>query len=185
MQLLNVREAIGFHPGSNSSEVVINHIYFNRTALEFFNYTLYSNDTLSNYSNCWLTFGLFQPSMLPNGTFINATSCYSPVRHVRARGSIGVLFACLFGASILLTLVNLQKHGRLVLPDEKRFRVIGRRMRWYWMLFVAACGMFSGFTSIDVDRDYLQSIALILQSFFHALMMPGVLAAVWEAVRHW
>lgn len=53
------------------------------------------------------------------------------------------------------------------------------------MLFVAACGMISGITGIDVDRDYLQSIAIILQSFFSYLMIPGILAAVWEAVRHW
>lgn len=53
------------------------------------------------------------------------------------------------------------------------------------MLFVAACGVISGLTGIDVDRDYLQKLAIILQSFFNALMMPGILATVWEAVRHW
>lgn len=185
MPLFNVRELTSFPPGSNSTDTVINKVHFNRTALDLFNYTLYSNNTLSNQSNCWLTFDLFHPFMLYNGTFINATSCYSPIHSIRARGSIGILFACLFGASILLTLFNLRKHGRLFLPSEKRFRAVGRRWQWYWMLFVAACGMISGFTGIDVDRDYLQSTAIILQSFFGTLMMPGILATVWEAVRHW
>jgi hypothetical protein len=185
MPLFNIRELISFPPGSNSTDTVINQIHFNRTALDLFNYTLYSNHTLSNQSNCWLTFDLFQPSMLFNGTFINATSCYTPIHDIRTRGGLGILFGCLFGLSILFTLVNLRKHGRLFLPNEKRFRAVGRRWQWYWMLFVAACGLISGFTGIDVDRDYLQSMSIILQSFFNALMMPGILATVWEAVRHW
>lgn len=185
MSSVNIRDLISFPPGSNSTDTVINRIHFNRTVLELFNYSLYRNYTLSNNSNCWLAFDLFQPSMLSNGTFINATSCYSPVRSIQARGSIGILSACLFGASILFTLINLRKHGRLFLPDQKRFRAVGRRWQWYWMLFVAACGIIGGFTGIDVDRDYLQKLAIILQSFFNALMMPGILAAVWEAVRHW
>jgi hypothetical protein len=40
-------------------------------------------------------------------------------------------------------------------------------------------------SAIDVDRDYLQSIALIIQNFFFYLMIPGILATVWEGVRHW
>lgn len=185
MSSVNIRELVSFPPGSNSTDTIINQIHFNRTALEFFNYTLFDNYTLSNHSNCWLVFGLFQPSMLSNGTFINATSCYSPVRSLRARGSIGIFSACFFGASILFTLINLRKHGRLFLPDQKRFRAVGRRWQWYWMLFVAACGIISGFSGIDVDRDYLQKLAIILQSFFNILMVPGILATVWEAVRHW
>lgn len=185
MPLFNIRELVSFPSGSNSTDTVINQIHFNRTALDLFNYTLYSNNTLSNQSNCWLTFDLFQPSMLSNGTFINATSCYTPIHDIRTRGGLGILFGCLFGLSILFSLINLRKHGRLFLPNEKRFRAVGRRWQWYWMLFVAACGLISGFTGIDVDRDYLQSMAIILQSFFNALMMPGILATVWEAVRHW
>ena len=185
MTWFSIRELVSLPPGSNSTDTVVNQIHFNRTALDLFNYSLYSNDTLSNNSNCWLAFGEFQPSMLSNGTFLNATSCYSPVGHIQVRGSIGILFACLFAASILFTLVNLRKHGRLFLPNEKRFRAVERKMQWYWMLFVAACGMISGFAGIDVDRNYLPSFAIILQSFFDTLMMPGILAAVWEAVRHW
>jgi hypothetical protein len=36
-----------------------------------------------------------------------------------------------------------------------------------------------------VDRDYLQQIAIVLQSFFFYLMIPGTLAMVWEGTRHW
>ena len=182
---VNIREIVSFPSGSNSTDTIINQIHFNRTALEFFNYTLFSNYTLSNHSDCWLVFDSFQPSILSNGTFINATSCFDPVRSIRTRGIIGIITACLFGASIVFTLINLRKHGRLFLPDQKRFRAVGRRWQWYWMLFVAACGIISGFSAIDVDRDYLQKLAIILQSFFNTLMMPGILAAVWETVRHW
>ena len=185
MPLFDVRELVQYPAGQNSTDVLINGVHFNLTALNFFNYTLYSNGTLSNNSNCYLTFFAFKPTMLLNGTFINGTSCYDPYYEIRERGSLGITFACLFAATIMFTLINLRKHGRLFLPSEKRFRAIGRRWTWYWMLFVAACGIISGITSVDVDRDYLQSIAIVLQSFFYYLMMPGLLAVVWEAVRHW
>jgi|SRR5436190_3933248 len=170
---------------NNATDTVINGIHFNRTALDFFNYTLYSNGTLSNGTNCWLTFDIYRPHMLSNGTFLNATSCYSPIKGIGQRGSVGIAFASLFAASILFTLINLRKHGKRFLPAQKRWRVVGRRWQWYWMIFVATCGAISCFTSIDVDRNYLQSIAIILQSFFYHLMFPATLAAVWEGVRHW
>ncbi|KAI9881193.1 MAG: hypothetical protein M1830_007171 [Pleopsidium flavum] len=185
MPLFNIRELVQFPQGENSTDVLINHVHFNRTALNFFNYTLYDNGTLSNGSSCYLTFDAYQPSMLWNGTFINGTSCYDPYYGIKKRGSLGVAFACLFAASIMFTLVNLRKHGRLFLPSEKRFRAVGRRWQWYWLTFVATCGIISGVTSVDVDRNYLQNLAIVLNTFFYYLMMPGLLAAVWEAVRHW
>ncbi|KAI9816604.1 MAG: hypothetical protein M1827_001737 [Pycnora praestabilis] len=182
MPVFDVRDPLQFPQGENSTDVFINGIHFNRTALYIFNYTLYDNGTLSNTSHCYLIFNQYQPSMLMNGTFINGTSCYNPYYEIKARGSLGLVFACLFAASIMFTLINLRKHGRLFLPSEKRFRAVGRRWQWYWLLFVAACGIISGITSIDVDRDYLQSMAIILQSFFYYLMEPGILAAVWEGL---
>ncbi len=186
MPLFNIRELVAFPVGANSTDTIINNIHFNSTALQLYNYTWYSsNRTLSNGSNCWLAFDAYKPTMLVNGTFINGTSCYEPYYGVSHRGGIGILFGCLFGTSIIFTLINLRKHGRLFLPNEKRFRAIGRRWQWYWMLFVAACGLISGFTGIDVDRDYVLSLPIVLQSFFNYLMIPGILAVVWEAVRHW
>ncbi|KAK2763759.1 hypothetical protein FQN54_009376 [Arachnomyces sp. PD_36] len=185
MPLFQARELLQFPNGDNSSDVLINNIHFNRTALNFFNYTLYDNGTLSNNSNCWLTFDMYQPKMLSNGTFLNGTSCYTPINGVASRGSAGIAFASMFAISIMFTLINLRKHGRTFLPTEKRWRAVGRRWQWYWMLFVAACGTVSCFMSIDVDRDYLQSTAIILQSFFYYLMLPGLLAGIWEGVRHW
>ncbi|KZF21785.1 hypothetical protein L228DRAFT_283915 [Xylona heveae TC161] len=182
---IDIRELLQFPSGDNSSDVLINNVHFNKTALNHYNYTLYSNGTLSNSSKCYLVFDQFQPVMLSNGTFINGTSCYLPYYHIQDRGTLGIVFACLFAVSIMFTMINLRKHGRLFLPKEKRFRAIGRRWQWYWMLFVAACGIISGLTSVDVDRDYLQSLALILTNFFYYLMLPGILAAVWEATRHW
>ena len=185
MPLYNIRELVDFSPGDNATDVIINNVHFNRTALDFFNYTFYDNGTLSNASRCWLAFESFKPMMLMNGTFINGTSCYEPYHSIRVRGSLGILFACFFGISIMFTLMNLRKHGKRLLPKEKRFRAVGRRWQWYWMLFVAACGIISSTTAVDVDRDYLQSIAIVLESFFHCLMVPGILATVWEAARHW
>jgi hypothetical protein len=91
----------------------------------------------------------------------------------------------LFFISLVFTLVNLRKHGRLFLPSEKRFTAIGRRWQWYWMIIVGAFGAVSGLTGLDVDRSYLQSLSLVVQNFFFFLIIPSILAAVWESVRHW
>ncbi|KAI9676847.1 MAG: hypothetical protein M1817_006686 [Caeruleum heppii] len=186
MVLLDVRELLPLPDnGANSSDTVINGVHFNRTALDLFNYTFYSNNTLSNWSNCFLVFDQFKPLLLSNGTFINGTSCSYPVNGIKARGSLGLVVACLFMTSVMFTLIHLRKHGRLFLPSEKRFRAVGRRWQWYWLLFVAACGGISGFVSVDIDRGYVLSLPIILQNFFYYLMIPGILAAVWESVRHW
>lgn len=169
----------------NLSDVVINGVRFNSSALHHFNYTLYSNGTLSNVSHCWLVFDEFQPRMDTNGTFTNSTSCYSPIVDLHVPGKLGTGFSALFAASIILTLLNLSKHGHTYLPKEKRWKAMSRRWQWYWLLFVAFWGAMSGFMSIDVDRDYLQSLPLILQSLFYYLMLPPLMAAVWEGVRHW
>lgn len=122
---------------------------------------------------------------MSNGSWVNATTCYVPVFGIKERGKLGIAFSALFAVSIMFTLINLKKHGQQFLREDKRFRLIGRRWQWYWMLFVAACGLISTITSVDVDRDYLQDIAIVLQGFFFMLMLPGTMAMVWEAVRHW
>lgn len=185
MPLFQARELLQLPTGNNATDTLVNGVHFNRTALNYWNYTLYSNGTLSNGSSCWLTFDEYKPSLLLNGTFFNATSCYSPIEPMRGRGILGLVFGTVFGLSIIFTLKNLRKHGRLYLADEKRWTAVGRRWQWYWMLFIAACGIISAMTGVDVDRDFLQSTPIILQSFFYYLMLPGILAAVWESVRHW
>ncbi|KAF2086325.1 hypothetical protein K490DRAFT_44412 [Saccharata proteae CBS 121410] len=185
MPLLDLRELLQFPGGDNSTDTVLNGVHFNLTALERFNYTIYDNGTISNRSKCYLIFDHYQPSMLSNGSWINGTSCYLPYYGIRTRAKTGIAFAALFTITIMFTLVNLRKHGRLFLREDKRFRVIGRRWQWYWMCFVAACGIISTITGIDVDRDYLQNIPIVLQGFFYCLMLPGTLAMVWEATRHW
>lgn len=188
MQLLQVSQLLAARRLRESVTVGVNETTLNnlnQTTLSYFNYTSYNNGTLSNGSSCFLIFDQFVPTVFPNGTFVNGTSCYFPYYPIDKRGSLGLAFAVLFALSIMFTLVNLSKHGRLYLPQEKRFRAIGRRWQWYWMLFVAVCGVISGVSAIDVDRDYLQNLAIILQNFFFYLMMPGILACVWEGVRHW
>ena len=185
MTILEARELLQFPAGDNATDVLINTVHYNRTALEFFNYTLWSNNTLSNDSACYLVFEQYKPIMFANGTFVNSTSCYEPFYTIQGRGILGIIFSCLFAASIVFSAINLRKHGRLFLPSGKRFRAIGRRWQWYWLLFVGSCGIISGFMSIDVDRAYLQGLAIVLQNFFYFLMTPGILAAVWESVRHW
>ncbi|PSN62876.1 hypothetical protein BS50DRAFT_577760 [Corynespora cassiicola Philippines] len=186
MPLLNLRELVNFEPSpDNSSETVINGVRFNLTALNEYNYTLYSNNTISNNSRCYLIFDNFKPFMRDNGSWVNATTCYIPYYRIGGRGAASVALGTVFGLSIMFTLVNLRKHGRQFLREDKRFRIVGRRWQWYWMLFVAGCAMVSTLTGVDVDRYYIQQLPIILQSFFYTLMVPGALAMVWEGVRHW
>ena len=188
LSVLHPRAVEPFDTGANSSDVIINGMHYNRTILDTYNFTLYSNSTISNDSYCYLTLPQFSsnmPVILANGSITNGTSCYIPYYQIGLRGGIGIGFAVLFGISIMFSLVSLRKHGQLFLPQEKRFRAIGRRWSWYWALFVAACGMISSVSAIDVDRYYLQSSPLIIQTIFWYLMVPGLLACVWESVRHW
>lgn len=186
MPLLDPRDAIQFEEGSNSSSTTINDITFNLTTLRHFGYTLYSNKTISNSSSeCYLIFDEFKPSILDNGTWVNGTTCYIPYYGIQTRGILSIVFGSLFGITIVFTLINLRKHGKLYLREDKRFRVVGRRWQWYWMLFVSTCGLISALTGVDIDRNYLQDLAIILQSFFFMLMVPGALAMVWEGTRHW
>ena len=185
MPLLDLRELVLPADSDNATDRTINGVHFNNTALEQFGYQLYSNKTLSNNSKCYLIFDNFKPSMLNNGTWVNATTCYIPYFSIQTRGYLSIAFGALFGVSIMFTLMNLRKHGRLYLREDKRFRVVGRRWQWYWMLFVAACGMISTLTGVDIDRYYLQQIPIVLQGFFFVLMVPGALAMVWEGTRHW
>ena len=185
MPFITARELVQFPDGANSTDVLINGLHFNRTTLSHWNYTLWSNGTLSNESNCYLVFDKYKPVLLSNGTFVNATTCYAPINPIQTRAILGITSSCLFAASIMFTLVNLRKHGKRHLPPEKRFRAVGRRWQWYWLLALAGFGCASGFMSIDVNRSYLTSDSLIYQAFSYELMIPCMLAAVWEAVRHW
>jgi hypothetical protein len=186
MGLINIRELLAFPPGSNSSFTEIEPgIEFNETTLKHWNYTLYSNRTLSNGSNCYLLFEPYTPVLLSNGTFLNSTTCYSAIDPMGVRSKVGLAFVCLFAMSIMFTFINLRKHGRLFLPTEKRFRAVGRRWQWYWMLFVAACAIISGVADVDVDRYYLPELPIVLNVFFWFLMLPATMAIVWESVRHW
>ncbi|PWY79245.1 hypothetical protein BO70DRAFT_371889 [Aspergillus heteromorphus CBS 117.55] len=185
MSLLHVRAVVPFEPGANATDVLINEAHFNRTALDYYHYTLYSNGTLSNGSHCFLAFDAFHPQMYVNGTLIKGTSCYSPIRDLGKHASIGLAFALMFAITLFVTLMNLRKHGRQYLPLDRRWTIMGRRWKWIWMIFMAACGIISCIMSVDVDRDYIVSIPLILQSVFYTLLTPGMMAVVWEAVRHW
>ena len=186
MGLLDARNILAFPGGDNSSDTIIGNIHFNLTTLKHWNYTYYSNGTLSNTSECFLAFAPHTPALLlNNGTFINATKCWSPINPIGTRGGIAIGYGVAFGIALVLTLVNLNKHGKLHLPATKRFYPIGRRWQWYWASWVCATAFISLFTAIDVDRYYLPEIPIILTSFFWFLMQMGTMAVVWEAVRHW
>ncbi|KNG88431.1 hypothetical protein ANOM_004301 [Aspergillus nomiae NRRL 13137] len=186
MTLLYIRGLAPYQPGDNGTDVIINEVHFNRTALDTYNYRLYTNGTLSNGTNCFLAFQRFRPHMFDeNGTFINGTSCYAPINAIGQHASLGLAYALMFVITIFLSLRNLRKHSRSYLPHDRRWNIVSRRLKWCWLIFVAVCGAISCFMSIDVDRNYLQSAPLILQSVFYTLLTPGLMAAVWEAVRHW
>ncbi|CAG8951651.1 hypothetical protein HYFRA_00005451 [Hymenoscyphus fraxineus] len=185
MGLVNVRSVVPFPAGDNSSDTIFEGIHWNLTTLNHWNYTHYSNGTISNGSSCFLLFKPYTPFLLQNGTFLNNTSCYSPIKPLGTRSGIGIAFASIFFLSIMFTFVNLRKHGRLFLPTEKRFRAVGRRWQWYWMLVTAALATISGITGVDVDRYYLPQLPMVLTNFFWFLMLPCTMAIVWESVRHW
>jgi hypothetical protein len=186
MSLLDPRALIPFPEGSNATDTVISGVHFNLTTLLFWNYTLYDNNTISNGSWCQLTAPQYiAVDVWPNGTFVNGTSCYTPLKPIAARAAIGVGFAVAFGLSLVLLLVNLTRHGKLYLPVEKRFYPIGRRWQWYWGAFVCATALIGLFFGIDVDRFPIQEVPLVINVFMWFLMQMGTTALVWEAVRHW
>ena len=185
MGLINIREVLQLPAGDNATDTLINGIHFNKTALEYYNYTLYSNNTISNGSKCYLIFDDFKPIMWSNGSWVSETKCIVPYNDIATRGSMSVSFAASFAITLFLALMNLRRQGKRYLSEDKRFRIVGRRWQWYWMIFVSACGMISCITGVDVDRNYIQHLPIILQSFFFCLMLPGALAMVWEAIRHW
>ncbi|PHH64279.1 hypothetical protein CDD81_4763 [Ophiocordyceps australis] len=184
--VFDARDLIALPGGDNDTDTVFEGVHFNVTTLNHWNYTHYSNGTLSNGSNCWLTFAPYQPKLLlNNGTFVNATRCWSAIDPIGLRGYIGIGFAAAYGIALVLTLTALTKHGRLYLPKETRFYPIGRRWQWYWACFTCACALISLFTNIDVDRYYVQELPIIIHVFFWYLVCMGTLALVWESVRHW
>ncbi len=185
MSLANARVLLAFPAGDNSSDTLINGIHWNLTALQNWNYSYYSNQTFSNGSSCFLVFEPYTPFLLPNGTFHNSTTCYSPINPMKTRAKVGLFFACFFLLTIMFTSINLRKHGKLFLPTEKRFHAIGRRWQWYWMFVVAAFAVISSITDVDVDRYYLPELPIVLSNFFWFLMLPTTMCVVWESVRHW
>lgn len=186
MPLLDLRDILAFPSGDNSSDTIIGNVHFNLTTLDFWNYTLYSNGTLSNGSWCLLTFEPYTPSLVrENGSFANVTWCYSPVKPIGQRAGIGIGFAAVFGLVLVMTLMNLSKHGKTYVPAESRFRPIGRRWQWYWSACVCAMAIISLIINVDVDRYFLPELPLVLNVFFWFLMQMAIMAAVWEMVRHW
>lgn len=172
--------------GDNSTDLVLGDIHFNLTTLNYWNYTMYDNGTISNGSWCFLTFEPYIPKLVyPNGTFINGTWCYTPVNPIGIRAKVGIAFAVMFAVSLVFTLLNLARHGKLYLPATKRFYPIGRRWQWYWAIFTAVAAMIGLFTGVDVDRYYLSSLPIVLNNFFWFLLQMSTMCIVWEAVRHW
>ncbi|KAF4582790.1 hypothetical protein GQ602_005934 [Ophiocordyceps camponoti-floridani] len=186
LNLLRARDLVAFPSGDNDTDTVLTGNHFNLTTLQHWNYTLFSNQTLSNGTRCWLTMRPYQPDyLLNNGTFVNATKCWVAIDPIGTRGVVGIALASVYGIALVFTLAVLTKHGRLHLPKETRFYPIGRRWQWYWAAFVCCCALISLLANIDVDRYYIQELPIVLTGFFWFLICQGTLALTWEAVRHW
>ncbi|KAI0845922.1 hypothetical protein F5Y00DRAFT_245228 [Daldinia vernicosa] len=185
MFLLSTRD--GFPKGDNATDTIFHNIHFNASTLNYWNYTYYPiNGTLSNGSWCMLMNPPYTPKgILTNGTFINSTWCYLATDPIGDRARAGIGFAVAFALCLIFILVNLKKHGELHLPAEKRFYPIGRRWQWYWSIFVCATALVGLFTGIDVDRYHVVELPIVLNNFFWYLMQIGIIAVVWEGVRHW
>jgi hypothetical protein len=184
MGIFSALNPMAFSSRDNSSDIILTTENLNLITLTAWNYTYYSNRTLSNGSTCVLFFKPFMPVLLKNGTFLNSTSCYSPVEPMRARSKIGLAFACLFAASLVFTVINLRRSRKLIAP-ENDIHGTGRKCQWYWMLATCVLALISSITDVDVDRYYLPELPLVLTSIFWFLMVLTTLAAVWECVRHW
>ncbi|EFQ27386.1 hypothetical protein CGRA01v4_04461 [Colletotrichum graminicola] len=183
---LHARALLGFPPGANASDTVLAGVHFNRTVLSFWNYTLYTNGTLSNGSNCYVVESPYTPvGLLPNGSFVNSTWCYDPINPIGPRAGVGVGFGVVYGLALVLVLACLTKHGRSHLPVSKRFYPVGRRWQWYYAILVCVAAFISLFTNIDVDRFYVVGLPIVINSFFWYLLQQFTMALVWEAVRHW
>ncbi|KAK2035463.1 hypothetical protein LX32DRAFT_862 [Colletotrichum zoysiae] len=183
---LHARALLGFPPGANASDTFISGVHLNRTVLTFWNYTLYTNGTLSNGSNCYVVEPPYAPvGLLPNGSFVNSTWCYDPINPIGPRAGVGVGFGVVYGLALVLVLACLTKHGRSHLPASKRFYPVGRRWQWYYAILVCVAAFISLFTNIDVDRFYVVGLPIVVNSFFWYLLQQFTMALVWEAVRHW
>jgi hypothetical protein len=160
------------------------HNDYNSSWLSVFNYTAYSNGTVSNGTSCWLSFGVYQPILFDNGTFVNTTVCDSPVYPIGARGGIGIAWAVLLLMLLPASLFNLHKHGTRYL-QEKKSRPSSRRWPWYWLIILQVLGAVAGFFSIDLDRDYIQGTSLECYGAIFSAAMCVALAAAWEFTRQW
>ncbi|KAK1708819.1 hypothetical protein BDP67DRAFT_621270 [Colletotrichum lupini] len=184
--MLHSRALLAYPQGANDSDTILGGVHFNLTVLRFWNYTLYTNGTVSNGSNCYVTQQPYTPVyLLPNGTFQNSTWCYDPVNPIGKRAGVGVGFGVVYAFALRFVLANLNRHGRHYLPTTKRFYPIGRRWQWYYAILVCVSAFISLFTNIDVDRFYVIGLPIIINSFFWYLMQMFTIALVWEAVRHW
>ncbi|KAK1994753.1 hypothetical protein LX36DRAFT_192020 [Colletotrichum falcatum] len=183
---LHARALLGFPPGANASDTLLAGVHFNRTVLTFWNYTLYTNGTLSNGSNCYVVEPPYTPvGLLPNGSFVNSTWCYDPINPIGPRAAVGLAFGVVYGLALMLVLAGLAKHGPSHLPTSKRFYPVGRRWQWYYAVLVCVAAFISLFTNIDVDRFYVVGLPIVINSFFWYLLQQFTMALVWEAVRHW
>ena len=185
-QIFDARDLMSWPGGDNSSDTVLGGVHFNLTALEHWNYTLYSNNTISNGSDCFLTFAPYEPSYVyPNASFVNTTSCYTAIYPIGTRGYVGIALAVLYALAVILSITALAKHGPLYIPKSQRFYAIGRRWQWYWACILSGFALVSLFSNVDIDRYYLQELPIVLTVFFWFLMCMACTALVWEAVRHW
>lgn len=170
----------------NSSDTILSGVHFNLSTLQFFNYTLYGNETLSNGSSCYMnTPKLIADYLYENGSFVNSTSCYKAIDPIGTRGITGIAMCAAFGVALVLSLTTLAKHGKLYIPKDSRFYPIGRRWQWYWAFFVCGCAFAGLILNVDVDRYRVQELPIIVTTFFYYLMSLGTVCVVWEAVRHW
>ncbi|KAK9241241.1 hypothetical protein V1525DRAFT_392538 [Lipomyces kononenkoae] len=159
---------------------------YNNTVLQEYGYQLYGNGTLSNATDCFLSFGQFIPFIGENGTVYNGTACDYPYYSIKARGAVGVVFSVLSIMLLPVSMYNLRKHGtRHSKHEHKRFRLVGRRWQWYWLFVVHVLAAVAGFLSLDIDRDYIQGTSLTTYGAVYSVILAVCLASVWEMTRHW
>lgn len=180
-----ITHTMSFPPGDNCSDALISGTHYNLTTLRHWNYTYYvANKTISNSSTCFLLFPPYMPHLLQNGTFLNSTSCYSPILPLGVRSKIGIGFSSLFLLSLILTLVNFKSHDpSFHLPTKKLHSA--RRWQCFWLLLTNTCALIAGLVGVDVDRYYLPELPLVLYNVFWFLAVIATMASVAESAWLW
>lgn len=143
---------------------------------QLYNYSVYSNGTISNFTNCYLINDEHTPIIESDGMIYNGQSCDSPVKSLASHGAVGIVTACFCFFLIPLLLVNIAKYWKGKPP------LLKRRMEFIWITLLILALAVGGFAYIDVDRNLVQGAAMKIFSFTFQTALPISIAILWHVI---